>query len=83
MIAIVCASRWRASFIARTTKACGRPADKAMTSVSESIRASLPSASCEGLATSSARKSSSIKRWRKYEAKNAIWSVPAMTIRVA
>src|SRR4051794_14654387 len=41
------------------------------------------SASCDGLATSSAWRSSSMSRWRRYDAKNAIWSVPAMSTRRA
>src|ERR1044072_7959496 len=48
-----------------------------MTSVSSSMRERRPSASCDGLATISARRSSSMSRWRREEAKNAIWSVPA------
>jgi hypothetical protein len=48
VIAIVARLRWRASFIARLTSGCGRPADSPMTSVASSMRASRPSASCDG-----------------------------------
>src|SRR4051794_16620467 len=54
-----------------------------MTSVCSSMRPSRLSASCDGLAAISARTSSSISRWRRYEAKNAIWSVPAISTRSA
>ena len=55
----------RASFIVRSTSGCGRPADSPMTSVCSSRRLRRPSASCDGLATSSARRSRSISRWRR------------------
>ena len=65
VIAAVPALRWRASFIARTTSGWGRPAESPITSVPPSMRPSRLSASCEGLATTSTRRSSSISRWRR------------------
>ena len=65
VIAIVDAPRCLASFIARTTIGCARPAEKAITSESSSTRDSRVIESWRGLATTSARMSSSASRWRR------------------